>query len=156
MPATAISRRNDALHGCEAWRGPCERDRGRQGAVGSRVLEAVVFGLSRCLAIGNEADFQCLRFDDHASHMAFDQLTIRKSGRQLRSTRCCKVPADPIAHEGLDLRGRHAGDAACMGLAILQKRMRDIIPVAHATFVRSRAFLRANAGQQLLAFYAYS
>jgi hypothetical protein len=51
-------------------------------------------GSSVC-ARGNEADFQCLRFDDHARHMAFDQLAIRKSGRQLRSTRCCKVPADP-------------------------------------------------------------
>ena len=26
------SRMNNALHGREAWRGPCERDRGRQGA----------------------------------------------------------------------------------------------------------------------------
>jgi hypothetical protein len=52
LPATAISRRNDALRGCEAWRGPCERDRGRQGAEGSRVLEAGVFGLRRSLTRG--------------------------------------------------------------------------------------------------------
>jgi hypothetical protein len=103
--------------------------------VGSSVLR-------RRLARGNEADFQCLRFDDHARDMAFDQLAIRKGAQQLRSTRCCKVPADPIAHEGLDLRGRHASDAACIGLAILQKRMRHIIPVTHAAFVRMR---RAHA-----------
>jgi hypothetical protein len=33
---------------------------------GSQVIEAVVF----CLARGNEADFQCLRFYDHARDMA--------------------------------------------------------------------------------------
>ena len=27
---------NNALHGREAWRGPCERDRGRQGRRGGR------------------------------------------------------------------------------------------------------------------------
>ena len=41
---------NNALHGREAWRGPYERDRGRQGAAGSRVLETGVFGLRRSLA----------------------------------------------------------------------------------------------------------
>jgi hypothetical protein len=56
-----------------------------------------------CLAHGNKADFQCLRFDYHTRDVAFDQLAIRKGAQQLRSTRCCKVPADPIAHEGLDL-----------------------------------------------------
>jgi hypothetical protein len=55
-------------------------------------MDAGVFDL--LLARGNEADLQCLRFDDHARHMAFDQLAIRKSGRQLRPTRCRKVPAD--------------------------------------------------------------
>jgi hypothetical protein len=51
---------------------------------------------------------------------------------------CCKVPADAVAHEGLNLGGRHAGDVACLGLAILQKRLRHIIPVAHAVLVRMR------------------
>jgi hypothetical protein len=51
-------------------------------------------------------------FDDHARDMAFDQLAVRMSGRQLRSTRRCKVPADPFTHEGLDLGGWHAGDSA--------------------------------------------
>ena len=35
------------------------------------------------LARGNEADFQCLRFDDHARDVAFDQLAIRGSRRGL-------------------------------------------------------------------------
>ena len=131
-------RMNNALQGREALRGPCERDRGRQGAVGSRVLEAVVFGLSRCLAIGNEADFQCLRFDDHARDMVFDQVAVRR----LPVTHCCEVPADPFAHEGLDLGGRHAGDAACFDLPILQNRLRHIVPVTHAELVRMR---RAHA-----------
>ena len=48
------------------------------------------------------------------------------------------MPADAVAHEGLDLGGRHAGDAACFGLAILQDRMRHIIPVADAALVRMR------------------
>ena len=39
---------------------------------GSRVIKTRVFGLSRCLARGNEPDVQCLRFDDHARDMAFD------------------------------------------------------------------------------------
>ncbi|PNE10975.1 MAG: hypothetical protein CR217_11445 [Beijerinckiaceae bacterium] len=36
------------------------------------IIEAVVFSLSRCLARGNEADFQCLSLDDHARNVAFD------------------------------------------------------------------------------------
>ena len=54
---------NNALHGREAWCGPCERDRGRRRAARSRVLEAGIFGLRRSLARGNEADFQGLWFD---------------------------------------------------------------------------------------------
>jgi hypothetical protein len=42
------------------------------GWAGSQIIEAVVFSLSRCLARGNEADFQCLRLDDHARDVAFD------------------------------------------------------------------------------------
>jgi hypothetical protein len=63
-------RMNDALHGREAWRGPGKRDRGRRREVGIR--EARVFCLSRRVTGGNEADFQCLRFDDHARDMVFD------------------------------------------------------------------------------------
>ena len=133
---------NDALHGREAWRGPGKRDRGRRRVTGSRVIKTRVFGLSRCLARGNEPDVQCLRFDDHARDMALDQLAVRKRGLGFCCVHCCKVPADAVAHEGLDLGGRHAGDAACLGLAILQDRMRHIIPVAHAALVRMR---RAHA-----------
>ena len=71
-------RMKDALHGREAWRRPGKRDRGRRQWAGSRISEAVVFGLRRCLARGNEADVQCLRLDDHARDMAFDQLAVRK------------------------------------------------------------------------------
>jgi hypothetical protein len=108
---------NDAFYGRKAWRGPGKRDRGYRREVGIRVKEARVFGLSRCFARGNEPDVQCLRFDDHARDMALDQLAIRKGGWELRFTHCCKVTADAVAHEGLDLGGRHAGDAACLGLA---------------------------------------
>src|SRR6202040_2209505 len=52
------------------------------------------------------------------------------------------VPADPFAHEGLNLGGRHAGDVACFDPSILQNRMRHIIPVADAALVRMR---RAHA-----------
>jgi hypothetical protein len=65
-------RMNNALHGREAWRGPGKRDRGRQGAARSGVLEAGVFGLRQNLTRGNEADFQCLRFYDHARDMVLD------------------------------------------------------------------------------------
>ena len=37
-------------------------------------MEAGAFALRQYLARGNEADFQCLRLDDHARDMAFDQL----------------------------------------------------------------------------------
>jgi hypothetical protein len=37
-------------------------------------LEAGAFALRQYLARGNEADFHCLRLDDHARDMAFDQL----------------------------------------------------------------------------------
>src|SRR3984893_3306943 len=63
------------------------------------------------------------------------------------------MPADAVANEGLDLGGRHAGDAACFGLAILQNRMRHIIPVADAALVRMRrahpvaAVVEETAGQ---------
>ena len=53
-----------------------------------------------------------------------------QGGWELRFTHCCKMRANPFAHEGLNLGGRHAGDVACLGLAILQNRMRHIIPVA--------------------------
>jgi hypothetical protein len=33
---------------------------------------------------GNEADFQCLRLDDHARDMVSDQITVGKSSRGLR------------------------------------------------------------------------
>jgi hypothetical protein len=50
-----------------------------------RVMDAAgVFDL--LLARGNEADFQCLRFDDHARDMAFDQLAIRGRRRGLPVT----------------------------------------------------------------------
>jgi hypothetical protein len=49
-----------------------------------RVMDAGVFDL--LLARGNEADFQCLRFDDHARDMAFDQLAIRGRRRGLPVT----------------------------------------------------------------------
>jgi hypothetical protein len=85
---------NDALHGRKAWRGPGKRDRGRRRVTGSRVIKARVFGLSRCLARGNEPDVQCLRFDDHARDMAFEQLAVRKRCLGLCCIRCSKVPAD--------------------------------------------------------------
>src|SRR5262249_56516682 len=50
-------------------------------------------------------------------------------------THCGKLSANAITHEAFDLRGRHAGDAAGFGLAILQQRLRDIIPVAHTLLV---------------------
>ena len=48
------------------------------------------------------------------------------------------MPADAVAHESLDLGGWYASDAAGFGFAILQKRMRNIVPVTHAAFVRMR------------------
>src|SRR6202047_1973929 len=50
------------------------------------------------------------------------------------------MPAHAITHEAFDLGGRHACDAACFRLAILQQRMRDIIAVACALLVRMRDF----------------
>ena len=85
---------------------------GMGGPQGSQVLDAGAFWLSRRVTGGNEADFQCLRLDDHARDMAFDQLAVRGSRRRLP----LKVPANPFAHEGLNLGGRYAGDAACLGL----------------------------------------
>jgi hypothetical protein len=56
--------------------------------------------------------------------MTLDQGAVRGSRRRLPITHYCKVPVDAIAHEGLDLKGRHAGDAAYLGLAILQEPSR--------------------------------
>jgi hypothetical protein len=60
-------------------------------------MKARIFCFGRSLAGGNKADFQCLRFDEHASDMAFDQLAVCKGGWRLRFTHCCKVPADAVA-----------------------------------------------------------
>ena len=76
-------RMNDALHRREVWRGPCEPDRGHLRTAGSLLIDDGVFGLIRRLARRNEADFQCLGFDNHALDMAFDQVAIRKGGRRL-------------------------------------------------------------------------
>jgi hypothetical protein len=67
-----------------------------------------------------EAHFQRLRFDDHPSDMTFDQFTIRKTGRRLPFPRRSKMSAHAVADESLDLRGRHASDAARLGFAVLQ------------------------------------
>ena len=48
------------------------------------------------------------------------------------------MPADAVAHESLDLGDWYASDAAGFGFAILQNRMRNIVPVTHAAFVRMR------------------
>jgi hypothetical protein len=47
--------------------------------------------------------------------MVFDQVAVRGSRRRLPITHRSKMPADAVAHEGLDLGGRHAGNAACFG-----------------------------------------
>src|ERR1700724_2749316 len=48
------------------------------------------------------------------------------------------MPAHAITHEAFDLGSRHAGDAPCFRLAILQQRMRDIVQVARTLLVRMR------------------
>ena len=48
------------------------------------------------------------------------------------------MPAGAVAHERLDLGGWYASDAAGFGFAILQNRMRNIVPVTRAAFVRMR------------------
>jgi hypothetical protein len=112
----------DAFLGREPWRRPGKGDQGRRMEAGSQIGEAGVFGLRRCRARGNEADVQCLRLDHHARDMAFDQLAVCKDGRRVFPHRC-KVLADSVAHEVLDLGSRHPSDAAGFGLAILQKRL---------------------------------
>ncbi len=77
---------NDALHGGEAWTRPWERDLDRPGLVGGRVVDAGLLSLSRSLVRENHADFQRLRFHDHALDIPFDQTTIINGGRVLRFT----------------------------------------------------------------------
>jgi hypothetical protein len=72
------------------------------------------------------------------------------------------MPADAVAHESLDLGGWYASDAAGFGFAILQNRMRNIVPVTHAAFVRMRrahpvaAVVEAAAGESVECFRAPS
>ena len=67
------------------------------------------------------------------------------------AARCLRTPSHTRV---LNLGSRHAGDAAGFGFAILQNRMRDIIPVAHAALVRMRrahpvaAVVEEAAGQK--------
>ena len=49
------------------------------GRQGSLLAGTGVFGL---LTRRIEADFQCLRGDDHARDMALDEVAVRKSGRR--------------------------------------------------------------------------
>src|ERR1700736_6501503 len=74
--------------GNEAWRRPGKGDHGQRMDVGSRISEAGIFSLRRCLTRGNEADVQCLRLDHHARDMAFDQLAVCKDGRRLFPHTC--------------------------------------------------------------------
>ena len=123
-----------AFHGREAWRRPGKGDHGRRTKVGNGISEAWVFGFR-----GNEADVQCLRLDHHARDMAFDQLAVCKDGQRVFPYSCsCKVLADAVAHELFGLGSWHPSDAAGFGLAILQERLRDIIPVTRALLVRMR------------------
>jgi hypothetical protein len=143
----------DALHGREARCCPRQRDHGRGMDAGSRISEAGIFTLNQCFPRGNETDLQCLRPDKHARDMAFDQLVVRKAGRRLFSHRC-KVPADTVTDEALDVGSRHPGNTAGFGLAILQQRLRDIIPVVRALLIRMRqahavaAVVEKAAGQK--------
>ena len=68
----------DALNGHKAWRDPGKLDRDWRTA-GSLLAGTGVFGL---LTRRIEADFQCLRGDDHARDMALDEVAVRKSGRR--------------------------------------------------------------------------
>ena len=113
---------NDAFYGREAWRGPGKRDRAGWREVGIRVKEARVFYLRRSLAGGSEADFQCLRFDDHARDMALDEVAVRGtrlsiSGAGTRAMlpasalRFCRIACDtkPVTHtELVRVRRAHA------------------------------------------------
>src|SRR5580692_7400909 len=71
-------RMKDALNGHKAWRDPGKLDRDWRTA-GSLLAGTGVFGL---LTRRIEADFQCLRGDDHARDMALDEVAVRKSGRR--------------------------------------------------------------------------
>jgi hypothetical protein len=68
----------NALNGHKAWRDPGKLDRDWRTA-GSLLAGTGVFGL---LTRRIEADFQCLRGDDHARDMALDEVAVRKSGRR--------------------------------------------------------------------------
>src|ERR1700730_7620392 len=63
------------------------------------------------------------------------------------------MPAHAVTHEVLNVGSRHAGNVARCCFAILQNRMRDIVPVAHAALVRMRrahpvaAVVKETAGE---------
>jgi hypothetical protein len=63
---------------------------------GGRFLKAGAFRLRQCLACGNEADFHCLRLDDLARDMAFDQFAVRKgSSASPIDPRRLRMPSRP-------------------------------------------------------------
>jgi hypothetical protein len=61
-----------------------------------------------------------------------------RHGARLGFFHCCKAPADAVTNEALDFGSRHAVDAAGFRLAILQQRLRDVVPVTHALLVGMR------------------
>ena len=96
---------HDALHGRKAWCRPRQRDR-----------PLLFLSLSRAVGLhlhngawGDEADLYRLRFDGHALDMAFDQVAV--GHRRICSVRC-KVLADAVEHQRLDLGCGHTPDAA--------------------------------------------
>ena len=132
-------RMNDAFHGREAWSGPGQRERGRRRLGWEPARHHRV------------APARSSSLDMRRTSKACGLTITRSTWRSIRSRSAaaawnapvdCKVPADAVQHEWLDLGRRHARDAAGLVLSVLQERVRDIIAVAHAELVRMR---RAHA-----------
>src|SRR5215211_2116358 len=132
---------NDALYGRETSTTPCQRDDWGELAR-RRSAETGPFCFGRSLASDGETDLHRLSLHDHALDMAFDQITIINGVRVLCFTDCCQVLAKVLEHQLLDVGGRHADDAACLRLSVLQDCVRYIIAVAQAALVGVR---RAHA-----------
>src|SRR5215211_4542898 len=135
------ARVNDTLHGSKAARPP--RECGytaaltRPGAVDAGPL---YFGGE--VVCDGKMEFQRLSLHDHALEMALDQIAIANGGGVLCFTHRCEVLAQAVEHQLLDVGGRHAGDAACLRLSLLQDCVRHVIAVAQADLVGVR---RAHA-----------
>src|SRR5215204_5733995 len=128
-----VGRVNNTFERRKARRRPGQDNR---GGFCARIVNRTVH--TRCLipgrigCLGYEPDFDLAPLHRDAFERTLHQGALVWEGHTLMLAGLCLTPDESLHHHGLDLGRGHAGDAAGLVLALLQDRVRHVIPVARA------------------------